>query len=173
MKTETRFITGKVTNEKGEPLLGVNVVVKNSQPIQGTATDSHGIYKLTAPVGSQLVFSFIGRQTMESSPITKTSSKFPIVVLREVAEELDGLTFTAPKKEPEKNLPPTQPQPKKENPIQKYYNPQTTITQKNSYNQDLKNAKLLMLGGGILLFGLLIAALNNSQTQKVSKKVNL
>ena len=158
MKTETRFITGKVTDEKGEPLLGVNVVVKNSQPIQGT-------------VGSQLVFSFIGRQTMESSPITKTSSKFPTVVLREVAEELDGLTFTAPKKEPEKNLPPTQP--KKENPIQKYFNPQTTITQKNSYNQNLKDAKLLMLGGGILLFGLLIAALNNSQTQKVSKKVNL
>lgn len=171
MKTETRFITGKVTDEKGEPLLGVNIVVKNSQPIQGTATDSHGIYKLTVPVGSQLVFSFIGRQTMESSPITKTSSKFPTVVLREVAEELDGLTFTAPKKEPEKNLPPTQP--KKENPIQKYYNPQTTITQKNSYNQNLKDAKLLMLGGGILLFGLLIAALNNSQIQKVSKKVNL
>ena len=142
MKTETRFIIGKVTDEKGEPLLGVNVVVKNSQPIQGTATDSHGIYKLTAPVGSQLVFSFIGRQTMES-----------------------------PKKEPEKNLSPTQP--KKENPIQKYFNPQTTITQKNSYNQNLKDAKLLMLGGGILLFGLLIAALNNSQTQKVSKKVNL
>ena len=108
---------------------------------------------------------------MESSPITKTSSKFPTVVLREVAEELDGLTFTAPKKEPEKNLSPTQP--KKENPIQKYFNPQTTITQKNSYNQNLKDAKLLMLGGGILLFGLLIAALNNSQTQKVSKKVNL
>lgn len=57
-------IKGQVTNEKGEPLLGVAVVVKGSH--KGVATDSEGGYSLEVTADAQaLVFSFIGMKTKE------------------------------------------------------------------------------------------------------------
>ena len=54
------IISGKVTSETGEPLPGVNVIVKGTTI--GTTTDSDGLYKLSIKDGSKptLVFSFIG-----------------------------------------------------------------------------------------------------------------
>jgi TonB-dependent starch-binding outer membrane protein SusC len=52
-------ITGKVTGSLDKtPLPGVTVVIKGSS--QGTVTDPGGNYKITAPTGSTLLFSFIG-----------------------------------------------------------------------------------------------------------------
>ena len=56
-------ITGRVVDEKGEALPGVNVVVKNSG--LGTATNLEGQYTLSAPAGSTLVFSFVGYPAQE------------------------------------------------------------------------------------------------------------
>jgi TonB-linked SusC/RagA family outer membrane protein len=52
-------ISGKVTDEKGDALPGVSVVVKGTT--QGTTTDGTGSFKINAPTASAtLVFSFVG-----------------------------------------------------------------------------------------------------------------
>lgn len=58
-------VTGTVTDsETGEPLPGVNVVVKGTST--GVATDANGEYSLEVPEEeSVLVFSFVGYQTQE------------------------------------------------------------------------------------------------------------
>jgi TonB-linked SusC/RagA family outer membrane protein len=54
-----RNLEGKVTDEKGEPLPGVSIVVKGTQ--LGTSTDASGSYQLTVPdKASVLIFSFVG-----------------------------------------------------------------------------------------------------------------
>ncbi|PKA97771.1 TonB-linked SusC/RagA family outer membrane protein [Flavobacteriaceae bacterium MAR_2009_75] len=54
-------ISGKVTDGDGVPLLGVSVVVEESNI--GTVTDFDGNYTLTVPENSTLVFSFVGMVT--------------------------------------------------------------------------------------------------------------
>jgi TonB-linked SusC/RagA family outer membrane protein len=63
--TVDRVITGSVTDETGEGLPGVSVIVKGSQ--RGTTTDAQGQYRLTIPEGGSpvLVFSFVGYQSQE------------------------------------------------------------------------------------------------------------
>ncbi|MGI4863539.1 MAG: SusC/RagA family TonB-linked outer membrane protein [Janthinobacterium lividum] len=56
-------ITGRVLDEKGEALPGVNVIVKGTAT--GTATNLDGQYSLNAPAGSTLVFSFVGYPAQE------------------------------------------------------------------------------------------------------------
>ncbi len=57
-------ITGRVTDENGEPLPGVNVLIKGTTI--GTTTDAGGRYSLEVPdVSAVLVFSFIGYTAQE------------------------------------------------------------------------------------------------------------
>lgn len=154
METEKKYITGRVTNEHQEPLLGVNILIKGTS--QGTTTDKDGNYKLNAPIGSQLVFSFVGRKSKVSAPIQKDTAGFNIV-LEEMAEELGEVVVT--------------PHNKKENPIKQYYNPRITITKKKSYNDTLKASKVLLVGGVSLLVGLFLYSLDNKQKSKNIKKV--
>lgn len=57
-------VKGRVVSAEGDPLPGVNVVVKGTTV--GTVTDAQGNYNLTLPNGStQLVFSFVGMKTEE------------------------------------------------------------------------------------------------------------
>lgn len=59
-----RVITGQLkSTEDGSPMPGVNVTIKGTNI--GTVTDAEGRYSLSAPVGSTLVFSFIGMKTRE------------------------------------------------------------------------------------------------------------
>lgn len=51
-------ITGMVTDESGEPLPGVNVVVKGTR--NGTQTDFDGYFSIQTNEGSELSFSYIG-----------------------------------------------------------------------------------------------------------------
>ncbi|HEX8349038.1 MAG TPA: carboxypeptidase-like regulatory domain-containing protein, partial [Hymenobacter sp.] len=51
-------LTGRVTDEKGQGLPGVNVVVKGTT--NGAQTDADGNYALTAPDNATLVFSYVG-----------------------------------------------------------------------------------------------------------------
>lgn len=62
---ETAFaITGKITDEKGEPLPGVNILEKGTT--NGTSSDSDGKYVISVSDGSvTLVFSFIGYAPQE------------------------------------------------------------------------------------------------------------
>lgn len=56
-------IKGIVSEVRGEPLAGVNVVVKGTT--RGTVTDLNGEYSLEAKKGETLVFSFIGYDSKE------------------------------------------------------------------------------------------------------------
>jgi TonB-linked SusC/RagA family outer membrane protein len=66
LKQDKRVITGMVVDENQEPLIGVNVVVKDSNT--GTTTDLDGKYRIEAPSGqSQIRFSYIGYSTQTIS----------------------------------------------------------------------------------------------------------
>src|SRR5690606_9165152 len=58
-------ITGTITNEDGEPLIGVNILVKDTDGI-GTTSDIDGTYILSVPDDSEaLVFTYIGYKRQE------------------------------------------------------------------------------------------------------------
>jgi TonB-linked SusC/RagA family outer membrane protein len=59
-----RTVSGKVTAEDGEPLIGVNVLAKGTQT--GTASDLEGNYSITLPEGVTILqFSYTGYRTTE------------------------------------------------------------------------------------------------------------
>lgn len=58
MITDNKKITGKVTDEKNEPIIGANVVVKGSTT--GTITDMDGNFTLEVPDQATLLVSYIG-----------------------------------------------------------------------------------------------------------------
>lgn len=65
---QDNIVKGKVTDETGAAMPGVNVLIKGTST--GTTTDVNGGYALNIPAGanaSSLVFSFIGYSTQEQS----------------------------------------------------------------------------------------------------------
>lgn len=63
-QANTIQITGTVTDENNETMIGVAIYVKNETGL-GTTTDINGNYKITAGRNSVLVFSFIGYDKQE------------------------------------------------------------------------------------------------------------
>jgi TonB-linked SusC/RagA family outer membrane protein len=62
---QDRSVSGKVTDETGEGVPGVNVILKGTTT--GTTSDIDGNYKLNVPSeGGTLVYSFIGMTTQEN-----------------------------------------------------------------------------------------------------------
>ncbi|MBC8111005.1 MAG: carboxypeptidase-like regulatory domain-containing protein, partial [Verrucomicrobia bacterium] len=66
----THFVGGRVFDEDGTPLPGVNVLVKGTT--QGVATDAEGRYELLVPANGTLVFSFVSYVAQEI-PVTYQS----------------------------------------------------------------------------------------------------
>jgi TonB-linked SusC/RagA family outer membrane protein len=64
-------ISGRVLDEKGAALPGVNVIVKGTS--NGAQTDVDGRYKITAPDDATLVFSFVGYVAKEVAVAGKTA----------------------------------------------------------------------------------------------------
>ena len=58
-----REISGTVSDENGEPLIGVNVSIKGSTT--GTITDANGAFSITAPSDATILFSYIGYNSVE------------------------------------------------------------------------------------------------------------
>ncbi len=77
-------ISGTVTNEEGEPLPGVSVVIQGTT--RGTVTDPEGDFSLQAAGDDVLVFSFIGMTTQEVPVNNRTSID---VVLQEETVGVD------------------------------------------------------------------------------------
>ncbi|GHT66437.1 SusC/RagA family TonB-linked outer membrane protein [Bacteroidia bacterium] len=75
-------VTGLVTDENGEPLIGVSISVKGTS--SGTVTDTEGRYSLATEQGKTLLFSYLGYAAVE-----KTVDK-PIIdaVLKENTADL-------------------------------------------------------------------------------------
>ena len=79
-------ITGRVTDENGDPVIGANVSIPESTI--GTVTDIDGFYELTVPRGAMLRFSYIGYL---EEMYTITDQTVLNVQLQEDAEILDEL----------------------------------------------------------------------------------
>ena len=58
-QAQTKTITGKITDEKGNPIIGASVVPKGGKG--GTTTDATGHFTLIAPSGTTtMVVTYIG-----------------------------------------------------------------------------------------------------------------
>ena len=57
-------ITGRVTDQSGEAVIGGSVIVKDAKGL-GTITDYDGNYKIKVQQYRTLVFSYIGYKTQE------------------------------------------------------------------------------------------------------------
>lgn len=60
---QTRTLSGRITEESGAPLTGVNIQVKGTS--QGTTTDADGNYRITVGDNARLVISSIGFLSQE------------------------------------------------------------------------------------------------------------
>lgn len=57
-------VTGTISNDKGEPLVGATVIIKGTST--GSVTDAQGRYSIQVPDGSSvLLFSFLGYQSQD------------------------------------------------------------------------------------------------------------
>lgn len=79
-------LTGNVSDDNNEPLIGVNVVQKGTT--NGTVTDFDGNFSLQVPNGSVIVFSYIGFLPQE---LTATDTGIMNVTLSEDTGMLDEL----------------------------------------------------------------------------------
>ncbi len=67
---QSKNITGTVTYDSNEPIIGVSVQIKGTG--NGTVTDIDGKYSISADAGDVLVFSYLGMQSENVSVGTKT-----------------------------------------------------------------------------------------------------
>ncbi len=87
---QDRIVTGTVTNEQGQPLAGVSVVIRGTS--RGTLTGQAGNYSIRAETGQVLQFRLIG-----NSPAERTVGAEDVinVTLRKVPAKLDAVVVTA------------------------------------------------------------------------------
>jgi len=62
-------ISGKVKDNTGAPLIGVNVVEKGTS--NGVSTDIDGSFKIKVKQGAILIFIYVGYQSVEKAPTTQ------------------------------------------------------------------------------------------------------
>lgn len=80
-------IGGKVTDETGEPLPGVSILVKGTQ--QGTTTDADGAFAIEVPnENTTLVFSFVGYMSQEVEVGGRSSISVALAVDNKALEEV-------------------------------------------------------------------------------------
>jgi TonB-linked SusC/RagA family outer membrane protein len=83
-------ISGKVADDKGNPIAGVSIQEKNSK--RGTTSDANGLFKLTTKPGTTLVFSSVG---FDRKQIVLTNSTTLTVVLSAANQALSEVVVTA------------------------------------------------------------------------------
>jgi outer membrane cobalamin receptor len=95
---QARFtLSGYVTDEQGEALTGVYVVVPNTP--SGTVTNVYGFYSLTLPAGNyQIRYSFVGYQSQENAVALTVNTKATITLKPETSA-IDAVTITAKRKD--------------------------------------------------------------------------
>ena len=88
---KTIEVTGVVTDMNKEPLVGVNVTVKD-KPGLGAITDINGRYKINIEEFSRLVFSYIGFDTQEI--LVKHQNLVNVSMKESEAREIDEVVIT-------------------------------------------------------------------------------
>jgi TonB-linked SusC/RagA family outer membrane protein len=90
-------VSGTVTDEAGEPLPGVTVVVKGTT--QGTVTNADGNYSLTnVPDDATLQFSFVGMKTHEAEVGNQSTINVTMVIDAIGIEEVVAIGYGTQKK---------------------------------------------------------------------------
>ena len=84
-------VTGTVTDVNKEPLIGVNITVKN-MPGFGVMTDINGKYKIKVPDYSTLIFSYVGFQSKEV--LVKDKKVIDVIMKEDENNVLDEVTIT-------------------------------------------------------------------------------
>ncbi|ANW96111.1 SusC/RagA family TonB-linked outer membrane protein [Wenyingzhuangia fucanilytica] len=82
--SQVKTITGKVTDEFGEPIVGASLFIK--QTSKGSLTDFDGFYSIKAKRGDIIIFSYLGA---ESNTAIVGDSNVINVTLKKSAEELE------------------------------------------------------------------------------------
>ncbi len=89
---EDRTISGTIKDNQGTPLLGANVIVKNSKPKRGTTTDFDGNFTLNVKANDEIItISYLGFKTKRVNITAK--NKFNITL--EMSNTLDEVVITA------------------------------------------------------------------------------
>lgn len=89
-------IQGTVTDEKGETIPGVSVLVKGTT--NGTQTDAQGHYTITVNTGQTLVFSAIGYKSVEEVVGTNTSINIQLATATSSLNEVVVVGYGTQKK---------------------------------------------------------------------------
>lgn len=93
---QTSKITGVVTDDFGEPVIGATVRVKNAN--SGTITDVNGNYSVNAASNAILVVSFVGYKTQEVAVKGKTSINITLKEDSQMLEETVVIGYGSVKK---------------------------------------------------------------------------
>ena len=88
--SQTRVITGKVTDEKGSPVEGATVKIKGTK--SGVAADANGVYKIAVTPGAKLLFSGVGISPQELS--VGKSDQMDVTLTR-IGTDLQNVVVTA------------------------------------------------------------------------------
>ena len=83
-------VSGKVADEKGNPISGVSVQERNSK--RGTTTDANGAFKLSVKKGSIVLFSSVG---FDKKQVTVDNAGSLAVVMTASNQALDEVVITA------------------------------------------------------------------------------
>lgn len=84
INAETRKITGKITDERGDPIIGANVIEKGTT--NGVVTDIDGDFSITVQVDAVLQISYIGFISQDISVRNKNSFN---ITIQEDSQSLD------------------------------------------------------------------------------------
>jgi len=87
---QQKIISGRVTDERGNPLAAVSVYLKGT--ILGTSTNENGIYRIAAKKGQTLVFSAVGMEPRQE--IVDTAHTIN-VMLKSQVNKLEEVVVTA------------------------------------------------------------------------------
>ena len=83
-----RTITGTVSDEQGNPLIGATIVVKDAPTMNGTITGPDGSFSLTVPARSTLLVTYVGYKSLRFPVLNRSNLK---IVLEEENERLDNV----------------------------------------------------------------------------------
>ena len=85
-----KVIKGRITDESGEPLIGVNIYVAETQG--GTITDFDGNFSINAPEGATLTVSYVG---FTNQQVKVDKKNVYDIVLKQDTEVLEEVVVTA------------------------------------------------------------------------------
>src|SRR3981081_212145 len=92
-----RSITGKVTDEKGNPIPNASILVKGTSV--GTTTTENGTYSLSLPANAKaLVFSSVGMSNQEIDIGSRSTISISLISSQKSLEEVVVVSYGTRKK---------------------------------------------------------------------------